>query len=67
MCSQHGKSDAWEQRLQNKEVMCVGSNSSSGTALPLFLDLFLRSAAILPKVMLDFYSAFSQQTDFSGN
>lgn len=67
MCSQHGKSDAWEQRLQNKEVMCVWSNSSSGTALPLCLDLFLRSAAILLKVMLDFYSAFSQQTDSTGN
>lgn len=67
-------SNAWERRLQNKEVMCVWSNSSSGmcvwdscTALILCLDLVLRSAAIPLKVILDFCSFFSQQTDFTGN
>lgn len=47
--------------------MCVWSNSSTGTVLLLCLDLFLRSAAIFLKVMLDFYSPFSQQTGFTEN
>jgi len=54
--------------------MFVWSNSSSGmcvcgshTTLLLYLDLFLRCAAIPLKVMPDFYSSFSQKSDFTGN